>query len=134
MLEKTIQRLREVNEEVPIPLRLPTDEEILSAEIALDTKFHPDFKKYLKEASDVVFGAVEPLVVVPGDDPLFLPLVAKEAWDYGLPKELFPICEDNGDYFAMDKNGQVHYWSHNGETNEKWPDLSTWINEVWLEE
>ena len=134
MLEKTIQKLREVNEEVPIPLRLPTDEEILNAEITLNKKFHPDFKKYLKEASDVTFGALEPLVVVSGDDRLFLPLVANEAWDYGLPKDLLPICEDNGDYFAIDDNGQVHYWSHNGATEEKWTDLSTWIKEIWLEE
>jgi len=28
----------------------------------------------------------------------------------------------------------VVYWDHNGSSDETWPDLAHWINEVWLEE
>lgn len=133
-MDEIIRLLREKNEEVPIPMRLPSDQEISSAESVLNRKFHPDYKQYLREASDVVFGVLEPLVVIPKDNRLFLPKVAKEAWEYGLPYHLLPICEENGDYFAIDSEGLVHFWAHNGTTDEQWPDLATWINKVWLEE
>ena len=131
-MDEIIERLRKVNEQVPNPPRLPSDKEISQVESILNIEFHPDYRKYLKEASDVVFGALEPLVVVYENDYNFLPTVSREAWKFGLPKDLLPICEDNGDYFAIDNSGVVHYWSHNGLTHENWPNLATWIEEVWL--
>lgn len=32
------------------------------------------------------------------------------------------------------KTGRVSYWSHDGATDESWPDLATWIEEVWIGE
>jgi hypothetical protein len=26
------------------------------------------------------------------------------------------------------------YWDHNGPSDESWPDLASWIRDVWLEE
>ncbi|HGY1074313.1 SMI1/KNR4 family protein, partial [Aeromonas salmonicida] len=37
---------------------------------------------------------------------------------------------DNGDYFCISKTGEVIYWSHNGSSNEKWPNMSAWHNQV----
>jgi hypothetical protein len=52
--------------------------------------------------------------------------VARDAWTkMELPKGLLPICEDNGDYFCMEQSGRVIYWSHNGATDESWPNLAT---------
>ncbi|WP_305830531.1 SMI1/KNR4 family protein [Photobacterium leiognathi] len=39
---------------------------------------------------------------------------------YDLPVELMPICEDNSDYYCINNNGEVVFWSHNGTTNQKW--------------
>jgi hypothetical protein len=61
--------------------------------------------------------------------------MAHDAWtQMELPRELLPICEDNGDYYCMNERGEVVYWSHAGSGDERWPDLATWIQQVWIEE
>jgi hypothetical protein len=57
--------------------------------------------------------------------------VANEAWEMGVPRGWLPFCEDNADYFCLEGN-IVRYWSHNGDTDEHWPDLGTWIDQVWI--
>ena len=64
-LPAVIAELRELNEEVPQPLRLPTETEVANAEAQLGVKFHPSYRRYLLEASDIVFGALEPAIVIP---------------------------------------------------------------------
>lgn len=64
-LAQVIQELRALNEPVPKPLRLPTPEEINAVEERVGYKFHPDFRTYLRQASDVVYGALEPVTVTP---------------------------------------------------------------------
>jgi len=51
----------------------------------------------------------------------------------GVPGDWLPFCQDNADYFCLDGR-IVRYWSHDGETDEQWPDLGTWISEVWIGE
>lgn len=133
-LDEVIRELRQLNEPVPNPLRLPTAQEADQAQRKLRMTFHPDYRKYLLEASDVVYGAIEPATVMPDEESADLTTIAREAWEIGVPRNLLPICEDNGDYYCMNKAGEVVYWSHDGETDERWPDLATWIKEVWIEE
>jgi hypothetical protein len=49
-----IARLRELNEDVPRPMRLPTPDEVAAAERQLGMTFHPDYRRFLLEAGDVV--------------------------------------------------------------------------------
>jgi hypothetical protein len=112
-LTDVLAELRNLNEPVPKPLRLPTEAEV----------------------NDVVFGALEPAVVTPDAGYLNLVEVAESAWDdMELPRDLLPFCEDNGDYYCLAADGTVKFWSHNGTTDESWSDLATWIKEVWIEE
>lgn len=132
-LDEVIRELRNLNEPVPRPLRLPTLGEVGEVERALGVRLHPDFRQYLLEASDVVHGTLEPVTITVEGDHTDLRQVAQEAWEMGVPRSLLPICEDNGDFFCMDERGHVVYWTHNGATDEKWPDLATWIKKVWIE-
>lgn len=132
-LEAAIQELRELNEPVPKPLRLPTPAEVAGAEQAVGLPFHPDFRQYLLEASDVVYDALEPVTITGQDSRTELERVARRAWQMGVPRSLLPICEDNADYYCMNQSGQVVYWSHNGISDEKWPNLAAWIKQVWIE-
>jgi hypothetical protein len=124
---------------VPKPARLPTPEEVDDAERRLGLKLHPDYRCFLLEASDVVYGTHEPAQVTnPGGWPPHLVEMVGDARAYpGFPPELLPFCESNADYFCMHASGEspeVLYWSHDGLTDENWPSLATWIMEVWIGE
>jgi hypothetical protein len=134
-LTDVIAKLRRLNEPVPEPLSLPTYKDIEAAERQLKMKFPPDYRTYLLEASDVVYGSLEPAIVIPDAGYVHLTELAESAWsEMEVPRDLLPICEDNGDYYCLNTNGEVCFWSHNGSTDEKWPDLATWIEEVWIGE
>lgn len=64
-ISEVIVELRGLNQPVPEPLRLPTEEEVEAAEERLGIKFTAEYRQYLLEASDVVYGTLEPAVVVP---------------------------------------------------------------------
>lgn len=134
-MTEVIGELRSLNRPVPAPLRLPTEEEVGAAEERLDVRFHEDYRRYLLEASDVVYGNLEPAVVVPDVGYLDLIEMAENAWEeWEVPRDLLPICEDNADYYCVNEAGEVLFWSHDGTTHERWPDLATWIKRVWIEE
>ena len=134
-LSDVIAELRELNEPVPKPLRLPTPDEVDAAESRLGVMFPEDYRRYLLEASDVVYGPLEPAIVIPDAGHLGLADIAETAWgQMELPRNLLPFCEDNGDYYCLSQAGEVEFWSHNGATDEKWKDLATWIREVWIDE
>lgn len=133
-LEDVIAKLRSLNEPVPKPLRLPTESEVAAAEKKLGVEFSADYHQFLLQASDVTYGALEPAIITPDAGHLDLVTMVKEAWKLGVPDDLLPFCESNGDYFCLHPDGQVVYWNHNGSSDETWPDLAHWINEVWLEE
>ena len=101
------------------------------AEEQLGRPFHNDFRRYLLEASDVVYGTNEPVTVGSGGHTEF-DVVLEGARVSGVPDELVPVCVNNGDFFCMTPSGAVVYWSHDGATDESWPSLADWISEVWI--
>lgn len=129
-LGEAIDELRRINEPVPRPLRLPTESEVRGAEQRSGVRFHDDLRRYLLQASDVVYGTIEPVTVHGGHTEIGG--VISGARSVGVPDELVPICEDNGDYYCMADTGEVVFWSHNGATDETWSDLAAWIAEVWI--
>jgi hypothetical protein len=134
-LSQAIRELRDRNEPVPLPLRVPTVEEVNAAEIRLGIRFHPDFRRYLLEASDVAYGCFEPVTITRADAHHDLLKVAENAWQrWGVPRTLVPICEDNADFYCMNAEGEVLFWSHNGLSSERWPSLAEWISNVWIAE
>ena len=132
-LEAALAELRARNTVVPRPARLPTAAEVEAAEASIARPFPSDYRRFLLEASDVVVGYLEPCVVVPDGGYRDLIATCAEAWADGVPSARLSICQDNGDYFCLDGE-RVRYWSHNGLTDEHWPDLATWIDEVWIGE
>jgi hypothetical protein len=126
-----IARLRSLNKAVPLPRRLPSQAEIAAVETELGREFPLDYRRFLAEASDVVVGTLEPAVVTPDAGYLDLVEVARMAWEVGVPADWLPFCEDNGNYFCL-VGTLVRYWAHDGATDESWPDLATWISDVWI--
>jgi hypothetical protein len=131
-LADSLQSLRRANQPVPKPMRLPTSGEISLAEKEIGTSFHPDFRRFLLEASDVVFGTMEPVTLTLPGAHTDLRKVTSSARKAGVPKEWLPVCESNGDYFCLLPSGEIRFWSHDGASSESWSSLSEWIDEVWL--
>ncbi len=134
LLDKIIAELRSRSEKVPKPLGLPTPAEVAAVESELGVVFPPDYRTFLLEASDVVLGTLEPATI---SNPAFhthLPKVVASARAFGVPVQLFPICEDNADFFCLASTGEIRYWSHNGAVDESWPSLAHWLKQVWLGE
>ena len=133
MINAAIAELRKRNRPVPKPTRLPTATEVDNTEKSLGVRFHPDYRQLLLHGSDVVCGTIEPCTVLGDGNYTDLVEVASTAWkQMGLPRRLLPICEANGDYYCMNPDGAVEFWSHNGLTNEKWETLADWIMKVWI--
>jgi hypothetical protein len=116
------------------PFRHPTDVEIDEAENKLGMKFHPDYRKFLLNGGDVANALFAPAVVLPGSGYCDLVTIAETAWKVmGVPRHYLPFIEDNGDYFCVTSGGEIVYWSHDGPTNERWPTLALWYQQVCVE-
>lgn len=134
-MEEIIEQLRELNEPVPTPLELPEEE--LLVEIQEQILIHLPFalREYLLTVSDVVYGRLEPVTVTDPHSHTFLPEVAANAWDQGMPRYLVPLCQDGSDYYAVDPEGTVLLWqASTGElADEEWESVWHWCRDVWLE-
>ena len=133
-LDEAFEKLREANEPVPTPLRLPTPAEVDAAERDLGVRFHPDYRRFQLEASNVVVGVLEPALVLPDMMPyLDLRETVKDARQIGVPPDVLPFCQDNGDFFFINRAGEVGFWDHNGGgavlLNKS---LADWIADEWL--
>lgn len=134
-----LERLRELGQKVPLPPKLPTEKDVQNAEEKLGVSLPPSYVKYQLEYADVVFGTFEPYQLC--EDGSYLDLVQgiKEARVAGLPLNLFPFLEDNGDYYCFDTHSpapefEIRFWSHNGVTNEKWKSFPDWVENCWIAE
>jgi hypothetical protein len=129
-LDEAMALLRQLNEPVPHPLSLPSDEEVSAVEARTGVRLPADLRRYLLGASDVVYGTKEPVTVGGGHSSFEAVLL--DARQSGIPREVIPICEDNGDYYCIEPSGEVVFWSHDGRAHERWPNLAAWIAEVWI--
>src|SRR6266496_4481376 len=100
-LETAIETLRERNEPVPRPFRLPTEMEVAAAERTLGVTFPDDYRYFLLHGSDVAYGTLEPAVVIPDCGHLDLVEMVQTAWEVGVPRDHLPFCENNGDYYCL---------------------------------
>ena len=92
-LDEAFQKLREASQPVPKPLRLPTAAEVDAAERDIGVPFHPDYRRFQLEASNVVAGVLEPALVLPDMIPyLDLRKTVKNARQIGVPPNVLPFC------------------------------------------
>ena len=134
-LTDVFDKLRQLNQPVPRPMRLPTASEVENVEAMLGLSFHPDPRRYLLEASDVVFGTIEPVTITSSGAHTYLVSVTEDGRKHwSLPANYVPICESNADLYCVTPDGKVVYWPHDGSSDQSWPNLAAWIEEVWIGE
>ncbi|MCL6417512.1 SMI1/KNR4 family protein [Aestuariirhabdus sp. Z084] len=132
-MEEVIDELRERAETVPFPVELPTEDELVEVEEQILIPIPFAMRQYLLNASDVVYGSLEPVTASDPQLHTYLPEVAALAWSLGLPREYIPLCEDKGRYYAVDEGGEVLLWSEDGIAEERWETVWHWVHQVWLE-
>lgn len=113
---------------------LPDDKLLNSYEKEIGFKFTEDYRKVLKNLSNIFYGTID-LLSVTKEKKYYseLAVVLKEAHEQGVPLDWLPICEDNSDYYCLLKDGSVKYQSHNGSADENWANLASWIKNVWID-
>ena len=132
-LDEVFDRLKRLNQPVPRPLRLPTSSEVESVEKELGLSFHPDFRRFLEEVSDVVFGTIEPVTITNSEAHTHLATVIEDGRTFfNLPADYTPICESNSDLYCVTLDGRVVFWPHNGTSDEAWANVGAWIEDVWI--
>lgn len=136
-MEDIIEQLRDCNEPVAVPLELPDEDLLVEIEEQLYMSIPTDMRTYLLEASDVIFGSLEPVTVTDERSHTFLPDVAAQAWDQGMPRHLLPVCAYLSGYYCIDPDGKVQYWDgqdiESDESGEsEWDTIWHWVQEVWL--
>ncbi|MGM8227165.1 SMI1/KNR4 family protein [Cellvibrio sp. ARAG 10.3] len=131
--EEIIDMLRDSNQPVPVPLDLPDEDVLVEVEEQILLPIPRDMRTYLLEASDVIYGSLEPVTAADPYSHTYLPEVAAVAWSLGVPRYLVPLCEDNGSYYCVEPEGEVVLWRDGDLTDETWPSVWHWIHDVWLE-
>lgn len=133
-LQEVIDKINQLDDPNKRKLPLPNDSLIKQYEEKIGIPFSDEYKMFLKSVSNAFIGFMSPYTLSQKPSEYTNDLLAgiKEARKVGIPHDWIPICEDNGDYYCLTLNGKVRYWSHNGISNEEWPSLAVWANEVWL--
>ena len=132
-MEEILDLLRDHNVSVPVPLDLPDEDQLILIEEELLLPIPRDMRQYLLEASDVIYGSLEPVTAADPNSHTYLPEVTAVAWSLGVPHYLMPLCEYNGSYYCVEPEGEVVYWKDGEFTDETWPSVWQWVRDVWLE-
>jgi hypothetical protein len=131
-MDEIISALRERSEQVPVQLDLPTEDDLIDVEEQLFLSLPTEYREFLLSVSDVVYGSLEPTTAADPHSHTYLPDVAAEAWNIGLPRHLIPICQKGEDYFCVDPDGIVHLWSRGKFAEPQWESVWEWASAIWL--
>ncbi|MFW1676270.1 SMI1/KNR4 family protein [Pontibacter sp. JAM-7] len=132
-MDETIERLRAAHVAVPTPLELPDEDQLVELEEELLIGLPREYKQFLLSVSDVVYGALEPATAADPGLHTHLPDLASRAWNEGLPRYLIPVCESPLGFYAISQEGNILYWAEGELTEDDWPSIWDWAEEVWLE-
>ncbi|MGB0892814.1 MAG: SMI1/KNR4 family protein [Parashewanella sp.] len=129
-----IYQLQAVNHATSFPLDLPTFEQLVEVEEQILIPLPSSLKEYLLNASDVVYGTIEPVTASDPYSHTYLPEVTSYAWSLGLPREFIAICQQGDNFYCIDQQGQVQFWRQGRFASEPWENIWQWIEEIWLEQ
>ena len=134
-INDAIFELKKLSIDTPKKPVLPSESILEKYANSIGFKFSDDYRKFLLEASDVFVGSINPLIITErGNHPDELSVALNKAREIGVPKEWLPMCEDNGNFYCLTQDGSVHFWAHDGATDESWPTLAAWIKTVWIDQ
>ncbi|MGH1432480.1 MAG: SMI1/KNR4 family protein [Neptuniibacter sp.] len=133
-MEDVIELLKEKSQPVPVPLELPDEDDLVVVEEEILISLPDDYKLFLLEVSDVIYGSLEPATAMDPQSHTYLPDMAAHAWDIGMPREYIPICQHDDGFYCITQEGEILHWSESSASIEdEWPSIWNWATDVWLE-
>ncbi len=132
-MQEMIEELHEVAEQVPVPLELPEHDQVVDAQEQILMPLPADFREFLMEATDVIFGTLEPVTVADPSSHTYLPEVTSTAWSLGMPREMIALCESREGYYCVAQDGEIKLWRDGDYDDETWENIWYWVRDVWLE-
>lgn len=134
-MEDVLELLRQHHQPVPVPLELPDEDDLLDVQEQILIHLPHELREFLLEASDVVYGHLEPVTASDPQSHTYLPEVAATAWDLGMPRHLVPLCQEGEHYFAVEPEGEVVCWSvvDADYLDQSWESVWHWIRDYWLD-
>ena len=130
-MEDVVDELRENALELVAPLELPDEDMLVEIEEQILVPLPYEFREFLLQVSDVVYGSIEPVTVTDPHSHTYLPEVAATAWAAGMPRELIPVCEHQGEYYGISEDGEIVRWDGD-VTEDSWPSIWHWVRDIWL--
>jgi hypothetical protein len=131
-MDEVIQELRERSESTPVTLDLPTEDDLIDVQEQIYLTLPAEYREFLLSVSDVVLGSIEPSTAADRQSHTYLPEVAAEAWQAGLPRYLIPICRVTNGYFCMHEDGVIQKWQQGKLVEQEWESIWQWAYDVWL--
>lgn len=136
-MQELIDELHQVAEDVPVPLELPEHDQVVDAQEQILMPLPGDFREFLMEATDVVYGTLEPVTVADPSSHTYFPEVTSTAWSQGLSREMLVLCEGREGYYCIAQDGEVRLWRFDSAEDEydeeTWENVWYWVRDVWLE-
>src|SRR5690554_5780764 len=130
-MDDVLELLEELNEQIPVPLELPDEDSLVEVEEMLLMPLPDDLREYFLYASHIVYGSLEPVTVADPRSHTYLPDVAAQAWDEGMPRYLLPVCQLDQCYYCINEAGMVLFWNghklaRDPQGIKEWPNLWQW--------
>lgn len=132
-MENVYQYLRDNAETTASPLSLPDHDDLVLIEEEILMPLPPEFKHFLLEVSDIVYGAIEPVTATEPSAHTHLSEVTAVAWSLGVSRELVPICFHKDQYYCVTQESEVVLWKDGELDEEGWDCIEEWVKDVWLE-
>ncbi|MGY5451209.1 SMI1/KNR4 family protein [Agarivorans sp. MS3-6] len=134
-MQELIDEIRALDQSGDYPSELPTDTQLVEVEEIILIPMPSDLRAFQLTVSNVIFGSLEPVTI---SDPYlhtYLPEVAANAWNLGLPREYIPICQTGDNFYFVSQEGEVGYWQGQAEEDlvPEWDSIWDWVTEVWME-
>lgn len=133
-MQEFIQDLKDYSEKTLFPQEPPSEEDIVEVAEQLFLPIPGEYRTFLLEASNLVLGKMEPTTASDPHAHTYIPEVAANAWDIGLPRDVFPICEHQGEFYCINPTGGIQLWGDGAyKEGKEWEDVWDWAKNVWLQ-
>lgn len=135
MKEDVLEKLANISQGALMPLPQATMDDIVDAQEEMLVSFPAEFRDFLLSVSHIEVGSIEPVTLSDPELHTYLPEMASQAWEVGLPRELLPLCKTEDGFYVVTLADQVEFWRIEDQdfSGDMWESIWQWADEVWLE-